>query len=154
MGPFLPSILSSPLKRQLFNPRTTSSRSLSISALMTKRPSEARGPGVPGTIARPNDDLGRGLLEDLEVVGEFGADWAGRVRELVDRPQLARSLGALVFAREICALENDSLHSLPVNFHPTTCVPADEEARTYPSRPRHPGRTPERDRLPSAATQV
>ena len=47
-GPAMPSTLCEEMKKQLFNPNTASPRSRSISALMAKRPSESRGPGLRG----------------------------------------------------------------------------------------------------------
>ena len=66
-----------------------------------------RVPGtlIPGCVAASDDDLGRCLLDDLEVVYQFGADLIGGGRELVDGPELRGSRGPLVLAREVRTLE-------------------------------------------------
>lgn len=48
MGPTLPSTLCALIKKQLFNPSTTSLLSSSISVLIMNSPSDSRGPGFRG----------------------------------------------------------------------------------------------------------
>jgi hypothetical protein len=63
-------------------------------------------PRVPGGISTANNNLGRSLLNNLEVVGELCARLIRRPSQLISRPQLSGGSGPVVLAGKIRALES------------------------------------------------
>ena len=62
--------------------------------------------GVAGGITTANSDVVFGLLQDLEVIGDQGADLIGVGEEVLALPQVGGCLGTLVLASEPGALSH------------------------------------------------
>jgi hypothetical protein len=60
---------------------------------------------VPGGIAAANNNLGRRLLDNFEVVRELGSRLVCGSSQLINRPQLGGGRRPLVFTGKVCSLK-------------------------------------------------